>query len=180
MKPRRDVGASLSVYRHGEQVVDLWGGSRDAARTQTLDARHAGQCLFDDKGIVADGDGDGGGARPHRLRGAGHALLARIRRQRQRATTVAHALSHQAGLPGFAAPTGAGRHLRLGRLVARNWRARRRAGDPGEATSLSCRHLRLSGWRNLPPRGGQNARRLHRPRDRPPTRRRHPSRPARV
>jgi CubicO group peptidase (beta-lactamase class C family) len=30
---QREVGASLSVYRHGERVADLWGGWRDAARS---------------------------------------------------------------------------------------------------------------------------------------------------
>ena len=49
-EPLREVGASLSVYHRGKRVVDLWGGWRDAARTQRLDARHAGQRLFHHQG----------------------------------------------------------------------------------------------------------------------------------
>ncbi|NUP50507.1 MAG: beta-lactamase family protein [Catenulispora sp.] len=33
----QDVGASVAVYVGGEPVVDLWGGHRDAARTQPWD-----------------------------------------------------------------------------------------------------------------------------------------------
>ena len=31
-EPSREVGAALCVYHKGRQVVDLWGGFRDAAR----------------------------------------------------------------------------------------------------------------------------------------------------
>jgi hypothetical protein len=30
----REIGAALAVYRHGECVVDLWGGHADRARTR--------------------------------------------------------------------------------------------------------------------------------------------------
>jgi len=32
-----DVGASIAVFQHGEPVVDLWGGYRDAAKTTPWD-----------------------------------------------------------------------------------------------------------------------------------------------
>ncbi|MCE2451803.1 MAG: beta-lactamase family protein, partial [Nitrospinae bacterium] len=32
---RGEIGAAVCVYKDGEKVVDLWGGHRDEARTQT-------------------------------------------------------------------------------------------------------------------------------------------------
>lgn len=103
---RRDVGASLSVYHHGERVVNLWGGWRDAARTQPWTRDTLANVYSTTKGIVAVAfamaydrgliDYDAPVTRywpEFAANGKGRA-------------TVSHVLSHQAGLPGFVAPTG--------------------------------------------------------------------------
>ncbi|MFI9836256.1 serine hydrolase domain-containing protein [Nonomuraea sp. NPDC051941] len=46
-----DIGASLAVYRHGELVVDLWGGIRDTSGTPyPEDALHVGYSVT--KGVL--------------------------------------------------------------------------------------------------------------------------------
>ncbi len=44
-----DVGASVAVVKDGELVVDLWGGHQDAARTQSVEARHDHQRVLHDE-----------------------------------------------------------------------------------------------------------------------------------
>ena len=104
---RRDVGASLSVYRRGERVVDLWGGWRDAARTQAWTRDTLVNVWSTTKGVVAaafamaydrgliDFDAPVAQYWP---------AFATNGKER---VSVSHVLSHQAGLPGFLAPTGA-------------------------------------------------------------------------
>ena len=101
----QEVGAALCVYRGAEKVVDLWGGFADGARTRpwTADtlinvwsttklaaAVAVARCV--DRGLIAYSQpvaevwpafAQGGKAD----------------------VTIAQVMSHQAGLPGFAAPT---------------------------------------------------------------------------
>jgi len=100
-----EVGAALCVYRHGEKVVDLWGGHADAARTRPWQADtlvnvwsttktaaavavarcvQAGQVAYDQP--VAD-------------------VWPEFAQAGKGAITIAQVMSHQAGLPGFVAPT---------------------------------------------------------------------------
>ena len=106
-RPRayRDIGASLAVYRHGECIVDLWGGhlDREGRRPWQRDTLvnlwsttkgiaaicvallvDRGALRYDDK--VADHWPE--------FAAAGKASI-----------TIAQMLSHQAGLPGFVEPT---------------------------------------------------------------------------
>jgi CubicO group peptidase (beta-lactamase class C family) len=104
-EPLREIGASLSVYRRGARVVDLWGGWRDAARTQPWTRDTLANVYSTTKGVVAAAfamavergliDYEAPVARywPEFAAAGKHTA------------TVAHALSHQIGLPGFAAPT---------------------------------------------------------------------------
>ena len=100
----REVGASLAVYLHGECVVDLWGGHADDERSRawtpdtlvniwsaTKGIAAIAVAMLVDRGLLDYGApvtdywpeyGAGG----------------------KEATTVAHVMSHQAGLPGFDAP----------------------------------------------------------------------------
>ena len=45
-----DVGAALCVYRHGEVVVDLWGGVEDPATGNALRARHPATGVLEHQG----------------------------------------------------------------------------------------------------------------------------------
>jgi CubicO group peptidase (beta-lactamase class C family) len=100
-----DVGAALAVYRAGKPVVDLWAGHKDRARTRAWQRGTLVNVYSTTKGIVA----------------TAVALLVEQGKLRyddpvvkhwpeygqhgKEKTTVAHLLSHQAGLPGFAEPT---------------------------------------------------------------------------
>jgi CubicO group peptidase (beta-lactamase class C family) len=101
----RDVGASLAVYRHGICVVDLWGGRADGAETQawrrdtlvnlwSTTKAIAAMCvaLLVERGRLHYAD-----------KVAEH--WPDFAAAGKQDVTVAHVLSHQAGLPGFAEPT---------------------------------------------------------------------------
>lgn len=103
--PYGEIGASLAVFRRGECVVDLWGGHADRARTRpwTRDTlvnlwsttkAVAAFCiaLLVDRGRLGYDDHVTQHWPEFAAQGKGE-------------TTVAHLLSHQAGLPGFAEPT---------------------------------------------------------------------------
>ena len=133
-EPLREVGAGVSVYRRGRLVVDLWGGSRDAARTRPWTRDTLVNVYSTTKGLAAVAiamavergliDYDAPIVRYWPEYGAAG----------KERTTVAQALSHQAGLPGFVEPTArediydwAGCCAKLARQ-APSW-------VPGEATS---------------------------------------------
>ncbi|HEY0596023.1 serine hydrolase domain-containing protein, partial [Sphingopyxis sp.] len=103
--PYAEIGASLAVYRRGECVVDLWGGHADRAATRpwqqdtlvnlwSTTKAAAAFCiaLLVERGRLDYDD---------RVAACWPAFAA----AGKQATTVAHLLSHQAGLPGFAEPT---------------------------------------------------------------------------
>jgi CubicO group peptidase (beta-lactamase class C family) len=104
---QREVGAALSVYRHGERVVQLWGGWRDQARTQMWTHDTLVNVYSTTKGLVAvafamafdrgliDYDAP-----------VSHYWPEFAANGKERAT-VNHVLSHQVGLPGFATLTSA-------------------------------------------------------------------------
>lgn len=104
-EPLRELGASLSVYQHGKQVADLWGGWRDLARKVAWTRDTLVNVYSTTKGIVAVAFA----MAVDRGQVAYEAPVARYWPEfaalgKERAT-VAHVLSHQVGLPGFAAPT---------------------------------------------------------------------------
>lgn len=100
-----DVGASLSVYRAGRCVVDLWGGYRDSARTRPWTQDTLINVWSTTKGITA----------------LAVALLVERKllaysdpvakhwptfaQNGKAEITIAQLLSHQGGLPGFAEET---------------------------------------------------------------------------
>lgn len=101
----QEVGAALCVYQDGEKVVDIWGGFADAARTRpwTADtlvnvwstskaAAAVSVARLVDRGLIAY-DQPVAEVWPEFAQGG------------KGAVTIAQAMSHQAGLPGFAEPT---------------------------------------------------------------------------
>jgi CubicO group peptidase (beta-lactamase class C family) len=102
--PYREVGASLCVYHQGQQVVDLWGGWRDAARRRPWTADTLANVWSTTKGVTAIALAT--------LVDQGlidyAAPVARYWPEFAQAgkgeITVAQLLSHQAGLPGFELP----------------------------------------------------------------------------
>lgn len=93
-----EVGAAFAVYRHGEPVVDLWGGVADAATGRPWDERTIVLVFSTTKGATA--------ACAHLLAERGlldlEAPVARywpeFAAAGKEAVTVAHLLAHQAGL----------------------------------------------------------------------------------
>jgi CubicO group peptidase (beta-lactamase class C family) len=106
-EPLRELGAALTVYRHGERVVDLWDGWRDPSRSQPWTHDTLVNVYSTTKGVVAiafamaveRGLIDYTAPVSHYW-----PEFAAAGKER---TTVAHVLSHQAGLTGFATPTAA-------------------------------------------------------------------------
>lgn len=101
----REVGAALAVYRQGVLVVDLWGGYRDAARTAPWTSDTLVNIWSTTKGVTA--------IALARLVDQGLIDYAapvaeywpQFAQAGKETITVSQLLSHQAGLPGFEAPT---------------------------------------------------------------------------
>ena len=74
-----ELGASLSISVDGRNVVDLWGGHLDAARTRPWERDTPRLRVLVHQGRRRDRDDVGGRARARRPRRAGGALLARVR-----------------------------------------------------------------------------------------------------
>jgi CubicO group peptidase (beta-lactamase class C family) len=101
----REFGASLAVYRHRECVVDLWGGRADRAGERPWTRDTLVNLWSTTKGIAAIAVAllvERGALRyADRVADFWPEFAAAGKDQ----VTVAHILSHQAGLPGFAEPT---------------------------------------------------------------------------
>lgn len=100
----RELGAALAVYRHGECVVDLWGGYADQACTRPWTRDTLVNLWSTTKGIaalcVARLVDRGGLSYEDRVAEHWPDFAAAGKAE----VTVAQLLSHQAGLPGFADP----------------------------------------------------------------------------
>ncbi|MCE3289083.1 MAG: putative periplasmic esterase [Caulobacter sp.] len=102
--PSREVGAALCVYHRGQQVVDLWGGHRDAARRTPWTADTLVNVWSTTKGVTAialarlvdEGRIDYAAPVAH--------YWPEFAQNGKGEITVAQLLSHQAGLPGFELP----------------------------------------------------------------------------
>jgi CubicO group peptidase (beta-lactamase class C family) len=103
--PMRELGASLSVYRHGEQVVDLWGGWRDTARTAPWTRDTLVNIYSTTKGIVAAAFAMAVERGQIEYGASVTRYWPEFAQCGKECATVAQVLSHQVGLPGFAAPT---------------------------------------------------------------------------
>ncbi|MGE0743272.1 MAG: serine hydrolase domain-containing protein [Hyphomonadaceae bacterium] len=103
---RRDVGAALSVYHRGERVVNLWGGWRDAACTTPWTRDTLANVYSTTKGIVAVAFAMAYDRGLIDYQAPVSRYWPEFAANGKERTTVSQVLSHQAGLPGFMAPTG--------------------------------------------------------------------------
>lgn len=144
-EPYRDVGASLAVYQRGMRVVDLRGGWRDAARSQPWTRDTLVNVYSTTKGIVAAALAmavDRGFLR-YESRVAQH--WPEFAANGKDGITVSQLISHQGGLPGFAAPTVLEDLYDWDGACAR-LAAQAPAWVPGEATSYhACTYGFLAG-----------------------------------
>jgi CubicO group peptidase (beta-lactamase class C family) len=128
----REVGAALAVFRHGECVVDLWGGHVDRARRHLWGRDTLVNLWSTTKGVTAMAIArlvDHGKLRyEDRIAGFWPEFAAAGKER----VTVAQLLSHQAGLPGFAKPTSLD-DLYDQELCAARLAAQAPLWEPGEA-----------------------------------------------
>ena len=128
----REIGAALAVYQHGECVVDLWGGHADRAREHEWNRDTLVNLWSTTKGIAAMCIAllvDRGALRYDQRVVDFWPEFAAAGKQD---VTVAHILSHQAGLPGFTELT-AGDDLFDQALCARRLAAQAPLWEPGTA-----------------------------------------------
>ena len=101
----RELGAALAAYRHGECVVDLWGGHADVAQSRAWTADTLVNVWSTTKGIAALA------VAVLVERGlVGYAqrvaqIWPEFAAAGKSGVTVGQVMSHRAGLPGFEAPT---------------------------------------------------------------------------
>ena len=138
----QEVGASFAAFHKGRCVVDLWGGFRDRTRAKPWTRDTLINVWSSSKGIVA----------------TAMALLAdrglvdyaapvwrywpEFAENGKENVTVAMVMSHQAGLPGFAAPTALEDMFDWNGCTAK-LAAQKPAWPPGSATSY---HAMTYGW----------------------------------
>ena len=151
----QEVGASFAAFHRGRCVVDLWGGFTDGARTQSLDTRHAGQCLVEHEGDHSGGRGTARRSRASALRRQGRVRVAGIREQRQsRCDRRARALA-SGGTAGLHRTDQRHRSMRL-RWLRRQARAAEAGLGAGHGDLLSRDDLWLARRRDRAARGRQN------------------------
>jgi CubicO group peptidase (beta-lactamase class C family) len=101
----QEIGASFSAFYNGEQVVDLWGGHADAARTKPWTRETLGNVWSATKGIVAIAVAMCVERGLFRYEDAVAKVWPEFADNGKAKITIAQLLSHQAGLNGFAEPT---------------------------------------------------------------------------
>jgi CubicO group peptidase (beta-lactamase class C family) len=101
----REAGAAVAAFQDGRCVVDLWGGMADPAAARPWTRDTLANIWSTTKGVTA--------LAAAKLVDAGHIsygtrvadVWPEFARNGKADVTLAHLLSHQAGLPGFAEPT---------------------------------------------------------------------------
>jgi CubicO group peptidase (beta-lactamase class C family) len=101
----REVGAALAVYHAGRCIVDLWAGHADRARVRAWQRDTLINVYSATKGIVATAAALLVETGKLRYEDPVTKYWPEFGRAGKETTTVAHLLSHQAGLTGFMEPT---------------------------------------------------------------------------
>src|SRR5579871_7043003 len=137
-----ELGASFAAYHRGRLVVDLWGGFRDKAKTtgftrdtlvnvwsttKAITATAVALCV--ERGLV-------------RYEDKVAAVWPEFAEAGKAEITLAHVMSHQAGLPGFVEPTRVEDQLDWDSCCEKLAR-QKPAWPPGTASSY---HAMTSGW----------------------------------
>jgi CubicO group peptidase (beta-lactamase class C family) len=138
----QELGAALAVYHRGVLVADLWGGWADQARTRPWQRDSLINVWSATKGAMAVAVARlvDQGRLSYEDRVADH--WPEFAQGGKAEITVGQAMSHQAGLPGFAEPTGLDDQLDWEGCVGRLER-QAPAWPPGEASSY---HAMTFGW----------------------------------
>lgn len=138
----QEVGASFAAFHRGKQVVDLWGGHADAARTRPWNRDTLGNVWSATKGIVAIA----AAMCVERGRFTYEDPVAKVwpefAANGKAKITIAQLLSHQSGLNGFAEPTSLEDFENWNECCAKLAR-QAPAWPPGEASSY---HAMTFGW----------------------------------
>jgi CubicO group peptidase (beta-lactamase class C family) len=138
----REVGASFVAFHRGNKVVDLWGGSADAARTRPWRRGTLGNVWSATKGIVAIAVAMCVERGLFRYEDAVAKVWPEFAANGKEKITIAQLLSHQAGLNGFAEPTTLKDFENWDACCAKLAR-QAPAWPPGEASSY---HAMTYGW----------------------------------
>lgn len=101
----REVGAALAAFHKGRCVVDLWGGYADRARTKPWQKNTLVNVWSATKGIVAIAAAMLVERGAIRYEDTVASVWPEFAAKGKSGVTLAHVLSHQAGLPGFTEPT---------------------------------------------------------------------------
>ncbi len=138
----REIGASFAAFHRGRCVVDLWGGFKDKARTQPWTHDTLANVWSTTKGVTAMAVAllvDRGRLR---YEDAVASVWPEFAQNGKANITIAQAMSHEAGLPGFAEPTSVEDQCDWDNCVAKLAR-QAPAWKPGTASSY---HAMTYGW----------------------------------
>lgn len=101
----QELGASFAAYHRGRLVVDLWGGFKDRAKSKPWTADTLANVWSTTKAITATAVALSVERGLIRYEDSVASVWPEFADAGKESITVAHVISHQAGLPGFAAPT---------------------------------------------------------------------------
>jgi CubicO group peptidase (beta-lactamase class C family) len=138
----QEVGASLAAFHRGRCVVDLWGGFKDGARTKAWTRDSLANVWSSTKAITAVAVARLVDRGLLRYEDKVASVWPEFAQAGKADVTVAHVLSHQAGLPGFIEPTTALDQCDFDACVAKLAR-QKPVWEPGTATSY---HAMTYGW----------------------------------
>lgn len=138
----QEVGASFAAFHRGRCVVDLWGGFTDGARTKPWSHNTLANIWSSTKAVTAVAVARLVDRGLLRYEDKVASVWPEFAQNGKADITVAHILSHQAGLPGFVEPTSATDQCDFDGCVAKLAR-QKPAWEPGTATSY---HAMTYGW----------------------------------
>ncbi len=138
----REVGASFASFHRGRCVVDLWGGFADRSETKPWRRDTLVNVWSSTKGITATAVAILVDRGLIRYEDKVSSVWPEFAQNGKETTTIAHLLSHQAGLPGFIEPTTVADEYDWAGCVAKLAR-QTPAWTPGTASSY---HAMTYGW----------------------------------
>jgi len=138
----QEIGASLAAFHRGRSVVDLWGGFSDRARTKPWTRDTLINVWSSTKGVMAVAVAMLVERGLIRYEDRVASVWPEFAQAGKEQVTIAQALSHQAGLPGFAEPTAIEDQYDWQSCCSKLER-QKPAWEPGSASSY---HAMTYGW----------------------------------